>query len=139
MPMSSDQEIIYRPEFSEGYDFNIWLDKRFAKKMIGSHSPKEYLKRMNELGNEELKKFRIFYRDPYSFYNDSGMITQIYVGNNGVWLSTDNAELFRLGGNVVFDRPIEFHSHNVRHQVEAYVLLRLFDKWVQYSECLRNP
>jgi len=68
---------------------------------------------MNELANEELKKLGVFWMNPYRFHEDSCFVSGLIL---------DNDENLR----------VESHSH----PKQAFVLMRLFDKWIYYSDVL---
>ncbi len=129
------KKIIWQPsEFSaDSYDFVVSLDGDFARDIIQIKISDEKQKRVNELGNEELKKAGINWLNPYTLYEQSGFVSQIYLGNNGVWLATshNNIESLLKKSN---SRDIEYHSHNVDTPKEAHVLMLLFNKWIELSE-----
>jgi hypothetical protein len=131
------EKVIWRPSITNRYDFAVYLDRDFAREMIRAQIPDKRQKRMNEIGNEELKGMGINWLSPYTFYEQSCFVSQVYIGRNGVWLATNcnNIEsLLREGEN----EPIEYHSHNVDTAKEAYVLMALFDKWVDLSDALKD-
>ena len=131
-------KIIWQPHFGSRYDFSVDLNRTFAKEMIEARIPLERQLKMNELANEDLKRLDRYWLNPYTFHKDSGFVSQFYIGNNGVWLSTDNDEINSLVRNETLGKPIEYHSHNIDTPKEAYILMVLFDTWAKYAEILKN-
>jgi hypothetical protein len=133
------EKIIWQPSIINRYNFAVSLDRDFAREMMKAQIPAERQKKMNEIGNKDLKELGINWLNPYTFYANSCFVNQIYIGRNGVWLSTkcnsDNIERLLKKGET---KPIEYHSHNVDTSQEAYVLMNLFDKWVNLSDALKN-
>ena len=132
------EKIIWTPDLYGGCDFKVYLDKEFAKEMIQSKIPNGKQIRMNELANEELKRLRINWSNPYSFYTDSCFITQFYIGQDGVWLSTNYQTIEDLINRKESSKIVEYNSHNVDTPSQAYVLMVSFDKWVQYADELKR-
>ena len=130
--------IIWTPRFHRRYDFGVLLDRNFAESMVQSQISKERQKRMNELANNDLKSMGIGWLNPYSFHGSSCFVDQVYIGRNGVWLSTNHREIELLLRGEESPKPVQYNSHNVDTSHEAYVLMALFDKWVYFSERLRE-
>ncbi len=131
------EKIIWTPCLYGKSDFKIYLDKNFAKEMIQSKIPIERQTNMNKLANEELKRLETNWLNPYNFYEDSCLITQIYIGQDGVWLSTNRQVIDNLLKEEKFFEPIEYNSHNTDTTKQAYVLIKLFNKWIDYSDALK--
>lgn len=129
-------DLIWQPEFCAANDFKVYLNSNFARRMITAHVSQERQKKMNEMANDDLIRFNISWRNPFLFHESSGFISQFYLGRNGAWLSTDHQNISSLLTDSASSRPIEYHSHNVDLRDEAYVLIRLFDKWIHYAEAL---
>ena len=85
-----------------------------------------------------MKRFGINWRNPYTFYKDSCFISQFYIGQNGVWLSTNYQNIDELLNEKESLEPIKYHSHNVDIPEQAYVLMSLFSQWVEFSEAIRG-
>lgn len=130
-------KLIWTPSFNIGYDFRIDLDWNFAREMVQSRIPAERQVRMNALANEELKRLGGNWSNPYSFYEDSCFVSQIYTGQNGVWLSTNHKIIDSLI-KCEKSEPIIYDSHNVDTSHQAHVLMVLFDKWIKYSRVIRE-
>lgn len=135
--MVKSKGLIWQPEFCSGYDFKVYLDQDFARKMINAHVPTSNQSRINELANEDLKRFSINWENPYLFHDESGFISQFYIGRNGVWLSTSHQNISDLLKGEHMEKPIEYDSHNVDLRDEAYVLMYLFDKWIKYADAIQ--
>jgi hypothetical protein len=131
-------KIIWQPEFFLEHDFKIYLDSEFARTMIQSSISFDRQQRMNVIGNDELQRRGINWKDPFHFHQDSCFIDQFYIGRNGVWLATDYHSRDSLMSFNAFVKPIEYHSHNVDTAQEKIALMRLVDIWVKYSEILRG-
>jgi hypothetical protein len=129
---------IWTPRFYGSCDFGVYLDRDFARDMIRSKIPNERQGRMNELANEELKRLGTNWSNPYTFYEDSCFISQFYIGQNGVCLSTNHQTIGDLLNGREFSKPIEYNSHNVDVPKQVYVLMLLFDKWIEYADTLKN-
>ena len=69
------EKTIWTPRLYGRGDFGIYLERDFAKEMIKSKIPIKRQNRMNELANEELKRFGINWSNPYTFHKDSCFIT----------------------------------------------------------------
>ncbi len=91
---------------------------------------------MNNVGNEVLMGLGDDWRNPYTFQQDSCLVTQAYLGQNGVWLATDITRNELL--NEKSSKPIEYHSHNVDTPKQAYTLMALFGKWIEYADILKD-
>ncbi len=133
------EKVIWQPEFFSGFDFGISLDYSFAREMIISKFSPAKRDKINGLGNEELKRFKVFWKNPYLFHEDTCFLSQVYIGENGKWLSTDYRTIENLLGKEQQSEPIKFHSHNMDNYKEAYVLMKLFNQWVHYSDILIKP
>lgn len=132
------EKIIWTPRLYGSCDFGVYLDKNFARDMIQSTVSNERQRRMNGLANEELRSLKINWLDPYLFYKDSCFVSQFNIGQNGVWLATDRHAINDLLSEEKSVKPIEYNSHNVDFPSQAYVLMRLFDKWVEYADVFKE-
>jgi len=129
---------LWTPRLYGECDFGVYLDQDFAKEMIQSRVPIERQTNMNELANKELKRLGTYWLNPYTFYEDSCFITQFYIGQNGVWLSTNHNTIDDLLSGKECSKPIEYDSHNVDTPKQAYILMALFDKWIEYADAFRS-
>jgi len=132
------ERTIWTPHFCSEKDFKVYLDSGFAKEVMQSKIPNEMQKGMNELGNEELKRLGVNWLNPYEFYEDSCFVTQFNIGQNGVWLAVNHQTIDSLLEGSGSSKIIEYDSHNVDYSRDAYVLLVLFGKWVEYTDVLRD-
>jgi hypothetical protein len=132
------EKAVWTPSFSEKFDFAVYLDSGFAKEMIQSKVPFEKQKRMNRLAGEELKKLGIYWSDAYLFHKDSCFVSQFDIGQKGIWLATDCSTIERLLRSEESSGTIRYDSHNVDAIRDAYALMKLFDKWVDYSDILKS-
>jgi len=130
-------KLIWQPSLTNRYDFVIYLDFGFALEMIRTQIPAERQRRLNEIANDEIKQMGNNWRDPYTFHKSSCFISQVYIGNNGVWLSSNHQEIDRLLRGRE-SKPIEYYSHNVDSSKEAYILMALFDRWISLSDALKS-
>ncbi|MCK5025693.1 MAG: hypothetical protein KAS15_03830 [Nanoarchaeota archaeon] len=132
------EETIWTPRLYGKYNFGVNLDKDFARDAIQLRIPIERQTRMNKLANKELERLRTNWLDPYTFHGDSCLITQCYIGQNGVGLSLDYQIVDNLLKDKIYSKVIEYDSHNVDTPSQAYVLMTLFDKWVEYADAVKN-
>ncbi len=132
------KKIIWTPELYGTCNFRIYLDEDFAREIIQTKISDKEQARMNELANEELERLETNWLDPYKFHKDSCFVTQFYIGQNGVWLSTNYQTTKDLLKGEKSSKPIKYNSHNVDIPKQAYVLMTLFDKWVEYAGTFKN-
>jgi|SRR3989344_4801627 len=132
------EKLIWTPRLYGNCDFGIYLNRNFATEMIQSKVSAERQMRMNELANKELKRLNINWSNPYIFYENSCFISQFYIGQNGVWLSTTHQEISNVLSGRESSEPIEYNSHNVDISKQAYTLMVLFDKWIEYASVLKS-
>ena len=132
------EETIWTPRLYGKYNFGINLDKDFARKIIQSRISTARQTWINELANNELKRLRTNWLDPYTFHKDSCLITQCYIGQNGVGLSLEYQIIDNLLKDKIYSKVIEYNSHNVDTPSQAYVLMNLFDKWVEYADAFKS-
>ena len=131
----SEQRIVWQPEFvTDDYEFRIYLDPEFAREMIEARISPEKQKRLNEIANEELKRLRYSWIDPYEFHGHSAFVQQVYIGRNGKWLSASRATVEGVIAGKA--EPVIYHSHNVDGSADALTLIRLFNKWIWYSDVI---
>ena len=133
-----NKKIIWMPEFYDNCDFGIYLNRNFAKEMIKSKIPTERQTIMNKLATQELKRRKVNWINPYSFHEDTAFIHQIYIGQNGVWLSTNHQDISELISETKSSKQIKYESHNVDFPEQNYILMSLFNQWVEYSDAIRN-
>ena len=132
------EETIWTPRLYGKYNFGINLDKDFARKIIQSRISTARQTWINELANNELKRLRTNWLDPYTFHKDSCLITQCYIGQNGVGLYIEYQIIDNLLKDKIYSKVIEYNSHNVDTPSQAYVLMNLFDKWVEYADAFKS-
>lgn len=132
------EETIWTPRLYGKYNFGVNLDKDFARKAIQLRIPIEEETRMNKLANKELERLKVNCLNPYTFHEDSCLITQCYIGQNGVGLSLDYQIIENLLKDKIYSKVIEYDSHNVDTPSQAYVLMNLFEKWVEYTDALKS-
>ena len=133
------ESLIWTPHLYGGRSLEIHLDQNFARSMISSQAPPGNQKRLNDLATGDLKRFGLHHLDPYSFHEDSCFVKQIYLGSNGVWLATSKFEIDKLLRGTSLEKPIKYEPHNVDHAINCYLLMSLFDRWVEYSKFLKQP
>jgi len=91
---------------------------------------------MNGLANKQLERLETKWSDPYKFYEDSCLITQIYLGG-GILLSTTHQIIEDLLRKKSSDL-VEYHSHNADTSKDAHILMVLFDSWVKRADALKS-
>jgi len=129
------KEIVWQPVRQNEYEFGVLLDTNFAKKMLKTPLSLEYQNRLNKLATEELKRHNTNWSNPYSFENNSCLISQIYLGQNGVWLAATRSSLDKLQMDELTE-PLIYNSHNVDTSKQAWDLTAMFDLWIHYSDVL---
>jgi hypothetical protein len=133
------KQIVWQPSLGNGrsnHEFSINLDGEFAKKMIRTKMPDGIVRRLNQLANETLKEIGVNWLNPYTFERDSCFLSQIYLGQNGLWLSTSYRDIEDLGREDISSKSVVYNSHNVDYSLQAYSLIRMFDLWIHYSDVL---
>jgi len=117
------------------FNFSLYLDKELAKKLKEIKIDSETRNRFQEIAKEEiLHPLGMKWPSPYSFYEDSLLITQIYLESDGRWLSTNHSDLVSLDKNHFLENNIAYHSHNIDTSLQAYALLGCFTKWLNYTD-----
>ena len=129
------EKILWMPQLITRYEFVVYLDRTFAKEMAQTPLSQERQNRMNQIGSEELKGMGTNWLNPYSFYNNSCLVDQIYIGGNGKWLAATGLD--RLADTDKL-KPVEYYSHNVDTSREAYILMALLSKWAYLSDALKT-
>ena len=130
------ERVVWQPVFCEKAHFHVGLDRDFAIRMIGTKIPREKQVGMIQLANEDLKKWGIGWREPYIFYEDTAFVTEVHLGNGGKWLSSEGYARNALVSEEDSRKPVMYYAHNIHSIEDAHVLMRLFAKWVDYSEIL---
>ncbi len=134
-----ENKIIWQPSLSDsGYEFCVNLDREFAKKAIRTKSSDKNQRCMNNLGNNYLKSRKESHLNPYSFHEDSCFVKGIYIGHNGVWLSTNYSIVDGLLKKEDSNEEVKYHSHNIDYPSNAWTLMRLFEDWIRYFDCLKE-
>ena len=130
------KDIVWQFVRNNDYEFKVLLDRDFAKIMVTAEISPDYQKRLNELATEELKRLGINWISPYTFHANSGFISQIYLGQNGVWLSANHQNIESILKNEKTSEPIEYYSHNVDTSKQAFGLMAMMALWVHYSDVI---
>jgi len=129
------EKIIWQPSLGY-YEFNISLDKDFARDMLLAKIPAKNQDALNQVANRELERLKIGWKNPYSFHEDSCFVKQIYIGSNGVGLSTNHQTINNLLKNGA--DKVKYYSHNVDYTSQQHALMILFEKWVDYSDVIKK-
>ena len=132
------EETIWIPRLYGKYNFGVNLGKDFAREAIQLRIPAQEQTKMNKLANKELERLKTDCLNPYIFHEDSCLITQCYIGQNCVGLSLDSRIIDQLLEDKIYSEVIEYDSHNIDTPNQAYVLMNLFDKWVEYADAVKN-
>jgi len=137
-----NNEIIWQPTavYQPTYEFGILLDRKFAHEMLETTVSKEEQDSMNKLANETLKRKGEKWVNPLRFYENTGLVTNFYIGNNGTWLELERCLNIKedLDRNPDKKDPLEYCSHNVDSSREAIALMALVDQWVTYADVLKD-
>ena len=137
MIVSADR-IVWQPFgiYQERHDFGVYFDRRFIKEMMKARPDSKILKNMNDRGTELLRRIGHTWSNPYQFYQDSALVTQFDLGENGTWLVV--SETYGRSPLEVYPEPklIPYYSHNVDTPRQVESLLALVDMWTEYSEIL---
>jgi hypothetical protein len=119
-----------------GYgDFGIFLDREFALKAKQNTIGEKVQNRLQEIANNNIKRmfFRQLIGPPYSFLNDSMLITSCQVpGDNNCSLLIDRSQIDSLE-NVSDKSELHYYTHNVDDINQAYGLVSLFTRWCEYA------
>jgi hypothetical protein len=129
------EKTLWTPRLYGTCDFGVNLDRDFALDMIQAKVPAEKQAKMNRLGNMDLKKLGSDWLNPYQFHKDTCFVTHLYLGE-GVWLATRQAIDDLLSGRKSSE-PIDYESHNVDTPKQAYTLMALFDRWIEYADVFK--
>lgn len=123
---------VYQP----GADFEVLLDLAFARDVASLCLPQETREKFKRNAQEHLRLNEKGYSYPevYEFYNNSLLVKEFHLGNNGVWLAT-NFESGRIHGH---EDSLIYHSHNVGSEESSYTLMALVDYWVSYIDILKG-
>ena len=135
-----EKRIVWQPTelYQPSFGFSIRLDFVFAHEMLTTRIPLDIQKRFVELERETAQSFGFNYREPIDFHDDTCMATGFYIGQNGKWLTLDVNQIEALVTRANPDRPLIYSSHNIDTSREAYALMALFDRWIAYSDNLRE-
>ena len=95
--------------------------------------------KMDLVAKTELKRLGIHRSNTYGFHEDTCLLKQIYLGGDGIWLDLDRLEIMNLSCEVKLIKPVKYEPHNVDSIMNSYILMSLFEKWVDYSEILKQP
>jgi hypothetical protein len=117
---------------SLGPCFTIKLDKDLAKKLINTKVGNNL---QEALTKSALDKFKINFRTPLNFYEDTAFIENFYLGENGVWLQVDTYQKKNLIKNKL-EENLTYDAHNVDTTFDTYRLIGLFDLWMYYAPTL---
>lgn len=132
-------KIVWQPYglWGHSYDFGVLMDEDFAREMIRLELPEGRQTRTNELGNDELQRREINWKNPYQFHENTAFVEGFYLGMNGVWLAiesyTTREDLLKDEGK---GSPIKYFSHNVDTLKQRNALLNLMDMWVHFSDVM---
>lgn len=129
--------IVWQPEdlYGERYGFTVSLDRAFASEMLSCKIDQSKQRRLNELANEFMKEKRRDWSSPYSFKENSCLLSVINIGSNGTWLEVDHYAVRNIEKS---KDPVKYHSHNVDNCHQRDVLLSLFDMWAKYADVIKG-
>lgn len=130
------ERIVWQPEINPSPHFKVYLDGDFASEMINTKLDDSLGKKMNEIAGEEMKRLGVNCLNPYRFYEDTCLLTEVHLGYNGILLSTDDHSTRELLGGS--KKRLEYHCHNIMTPKESLALITGFSKWVEYSEIVRG-
>ena len=128
------EKIIWQPELHAIYDFRVLLDRDIAKEM--ARSTRVEGKDLNKAGNEYLNALGVKgWRDPYRFYKDTSLLSQIYLGD-GISLSTDEGKIESLLEDPDSSQENIKYLSEVRYDSDVYKLMFLFSKWIWHANII---
>ena len=136
--MSVHNTIIWQPKYlsQRNRNFDILLDRKFAegifKVKLGENQ-----RRMNQLGEDIAKYFKYRVSSPYIFEGDTAFIRQIHLdAGEGKWLELEG----HFGAIPDFSKlePLQYKTHNLSTTSDTLALLALFDRWIFYSDTLKE-
>ncbi|MBU2503478.1 MAG: hypothetical protein KJ879_00275 [Nanoarchaeota archaeon] len=136
--MSVQDRIIWQPIHlhQPHHDFDILLDRKFAREMFEAKLIPRMQMRMNELGTEMLDRLRYHGASPYIFWGDTALITQINLdAGRGTWIEMEST--YGQIPNWSERKPLKYTTHNMDSSSDTLGLLSLFDMWVYYSSELK--
>lgn len=124
--------IIHNPRSPSPYDFSITLDLKFAKKMIANKISEERKSNMQRIGLETISPMEFRESEPFRFFEDTALVEAFHLSGNGIWLSSAGQSRYipSMKENLVY------HSHNTDTAKDAFALMSLVTKYVEYSEIL---
>jgi len=134
-----NEKIVWQPTsiYQPTYEFGILLDRKFAREMLEVTLSEKYRNRLNEMANETLQRKGEKWVDPLRFYENTALVTNFYIGNNGTWLELENP--LNVKENISqSNEPLVYTSHNVDSSREAIALMALVDQWVTYSDAFKD-
>ena len=131
-------DILWTPDFYGRCDFGVNLNRDFAREMIEAKVSNEKQIMMNDVANGKLKELGKTWLNPYRFHENSCFLSQIYLGENGVWLATDRQNIESLLVESKLEKAIEYSSHNVDRPAQACTLMVLFGTWVEYADAFKE-
>ena len=134
------ERIVWQPVgiHQPSYNFDVWLDRKFAMEMLDTKISPETQRRMNQLGVEIATRFGYNSPVPYNFEEDTALVGEFHLGSSGLWLAMDRFARESLEKKIHPEKTIIYSSHNVDCSEDEHVLLALFDQWVVYSDVLRK-
>lgn len=114
--------------------FAIFIDKDFALRLKNTKLDQEQQLRFQELARRQVLNplGRGPASEPYSFFEDTLLVSSFHADKGGLWLSTDLYQINDLENPL--KRYIEYNSHNSDNPSQAYSLVSLFTRWVHYSQ-----
>lgn len=129
------KQLVWQPHrmYDSHYDIAVTLCKDFAKEMYDLNVPQECLLGLNALAKDQLAFRGYSYNSPLQFQSDSGLLSQVYIGSNGKWLSLDTG-----GCEPDFRRNLTFSGHNLDSAHDRDAVLAMFSLWVEYANQIKN-
>lgn len=117
-------------------EFSISVDKNFAREMLETKISREVGQKLNRLGSELMGVNGL---DTFQFFEDTALVNQFYLGENGLWLALDIREdLIKDKLTSDCNKPLTYYSHNSNNISQAFDLLKVVDFYVQYSEIIKQ-
>jgi len=122
-----------------GYGFYIHLDRDFVRGTKQKTVEYELQERLQEIGKDKIVKILFpsrLIKPPYHFLDNSLLVRSIHVPGDNCEIGINYNQLESLDKENSSDNSIKFSPHNVDNRIQAYALLSLFIKWVDYAEML---
>jgi len=125
-------------DFRDRFNFTLYLDRNISKLIKGISIDEKIRKRFQEIGQEDLKNMGKKWYEPYLFHENSLLISQINIESDGRWLASSRDDILELDKEKPFNNFVRYNSHNIDTPEQAYALLALFTRWLDFTKCFTD-